>query len=69
MVEYYSVKTPHRVIDVGGQRSERRKWIHHFDRISAILFIASIGSYDEAIAELEECNEPADAVQPHEYES
>jgi GTPase SAR1 family protein len=34
-----------RVIDVGGQRSERRKWIHCFDGITAVLFCASLADY------------------------
>jgi len=34
-----------RVIDVGGQRSERRKWIHCFDGITAVLFCSSLIDY------------------------
>jgi len=34
-----------RVIDVGGQRSERRKWIHCFDGITAVLFCTSLIDY------------------------
>uniref|UniRef100_A0A914XFK6 Uncharacterized protein n=1 Tax=Plectus sambesii TaxID=2011161 RepID=A0A914XFK6_9BILA len=30
-----------RVFDVGGQRSERKKWIHCFDDVDAIIFITS----------------------------
>ena len=33
-------------IDVGGQRSERKKWINCFDSITSILFIASLNDYD-----------------------
>mmetsp|Transcript_11844 Transcript_11844/g.15483 ORF Transcript_11844/g.15483 Transcript_11844/m.15483 type:complete len:364 (+) Transcript_11844:88-1179(+) len=35
------------VYDVGGQRSERRKWIHCFDNVNAIIFIAAINEYDQ----------------------
>jgi len=36
---------------VGGQRSERKKWIHVFDNIQAVLFLAAIGDYDQALVE------------------
>eukprot|EP01080_Neovahlkampfia_damariscottae_P012828 gene12828-7179_t len=32
--------------DVGGQRNERRKWIHVFDDVNAILFVVSLSEYD-----------------------
>ncbi|TKR62092.1 hypothetical protein L596_026097 [Steinernema carpocapsae] len=40
-----------RVFDVGGQRSERRKWIHLFDDVNAIIFISAINEYDQVLAE------------------
>uniref|UniRef100_A0A914EP41 G-protein alpha subunit n=1 Tax=Acrobeloides nanus TaxID=290746 RepID=A0A914EP41_9BILA len=40
-----------RVIDVGGQRSERKKWIHCFEHVNAIIFITAISEYDEVLAE------------------
>lgn len=33
--------------DWDGRRSERRKWIDHFDRITAVLFCVSMGEYDQ----------------------
>jgi hypothetical protein len=33
-------------VDVGGQRSERKKWINCFDSITSIMFIASLNDYD-----------------------
>ena len=38
-----------RVFDVGGQRSERKKWIHCFDNVTAILFVVGISAYDQVL--------------------
>ncbi|KAK6753157.1 hypothetical protein RB195_012638 [Necator americanus] len=40
-----------RVFDVGGQRSERKKWIHCFEDVNAIIFIAAISEYDQVLFE------------------
>eukprot|EP00753_Platysulcus_tardus_P001519 PLAT11374.1.p2 GENE.PLAT11374.1~~PLAT11374.1.p2 ORF type:complete len:229 (+),score=70.63 PLAT11374.1:576-1262(+) len=34
------------IIDVGGQRNERKKWIHAFDGVTAIMFLTSLSGYD-----------------------
>jgi guanine nucleotide-binding protein G(i) subunit alpha len=34
------------LIDLGGARTERRKWIHHFDNMTSILFVVSLSDYD-----------------------
>ncbi|GAA5821134.1 hypothetical protein JCM10212_006432 [Sporobolomyces blumeae] len=39
------------VIDVGGQRSERKKWIHCFEDVQLLLFVASISEYDQYLFE------------------
>ena len=31
-----------RLFDAGGQRAERRKWIHCFDNVTAVIFVAAI---------------------------
>lgn len=46
-------------MDVGGQRSERKKWIHCFEDVTAILFFVALSSYDlglrEDMAVVREC--------------
>lgn len=42
--------------DVGGQRSERRKWLHCFDNVKAIIFLAAISEYDQTLKEKEDEN-------------
>jgi len=32
----------YRLYDVGGQRNERRKWIHLFEGVNAVIFCAAI---------------------------
>lgn len=40
-----------RMFDVGGQRSERRKWIQYFDDVQALLFVVAISEYDMTLIE------------------
>ena len=40
-----------RMIDVGGQRSQRKKWIHCFDDVSAIIFCTALSEYDICLEE------------------
>lgn len=40
-----------RMYDVGGQRSERRKWIQCFDDVCALLFVVAISEYDMTLVE------------------
>ena len=42
---------PFRIFDVGGQRNERRKWIHCFDGVTAVIFVAAISEYDQVCFE------------------
>jgi len=39
------------MVDVGGQRSERKKWLHCFTNVSAVLFLTAINEYDMVLEE------------------
>jgi len=39
------------VVDVGGQRNERKKWMHCFDDVRAVLFIVNLAGYDQVLFE------------------
>ncbi|CAI5452089.1 unnamed protein product [Caenorhabditis angaria] len=45
-----------RIFDVGGQRAQRRKWLHVFDDVHAVLFITSLSEYDQVLREDESVN-------------
>ncbi|XP_071742069.1 guanine nucleotide-binding protein alpha-1 subunit [Rutidosis leptorrhynchoides] len=46
----------YRLFDVGGQRNERRKWIHLFEGVTAVIFCAAISEYDQTLYEDENKN-------------
>ena len=39
------------IIDVGGQRNERNKWIHQFDNVVSVLFVAALDHYATVLFE------------------
>ncbi|XP_060702430.1 guanine nucleotide-binding protein subunit alpha-11-like [Hemiscyllium ocellatum] len=45
-----------RIVDVGGQKSERRKWIHCFENVISVIFLASLSEYDQVLEESENEN-------------
>merc|ERR1719411_613871 len=51
-----------RVFDVGGQRAERKKWIHCFEHVTAVIYVASLSGYDEAMYEEETENVMHDSL-------
>ena len=39
------------LFDVGGQRSERKKWIHCFESVTSIIFCTALSEYDQVLME------------------
>ncbi|KAJ7359613.1 guanine nucleotide binding protein, alpha subunit [Mycena albidolilacea] len=44
------------MFDVGGQRSERKKWIHCFESVTSIIFCTALSEYDQALLEARDQN-------------
>jgi len=51
------------VIDVGGQRTERGKWIYVFADVDAIVYVAALSGYDLKLYEDEKQNRMVEALQ------
>ncbi|KIX95466.1 uncharacterized protein Z520_08983 [Fonsecaea multimorphosa CBS 102226] len=54
--------TLYRVIDVGGQRSERKKWMHFFEGVDLVLFLVALSEYDQTLYEDGSVNRLQEAV-------
>lgn len=50
------------VLDAGGQRSERKKWIHCFQDITAVLFVLAVSEYDQMLFEDERVNRMHESI-------
>ncbi|OCH94181.1 heterotrimeric G protein alpha subunit 4 [Obba rivulosa] len=50
------------MVDVGGQKSERRKWIHCFQDVTSILFLVSLSGFDQCLVEDRDANQMQDAM-------
>lgn len=52
VTERYKIDgTMFEMYDVGGQRNERKKWIHCFEGVTAVIFVAAISEYDQKLFE------------------
>jgi len=51
-----------RMMDVGGQRNERRKWIHCFEGVTAIIFVASLSEWDQLCEEDNKTNRMVESL-------
>eukprot|EP00474_Spongospora_subterranea_P001190 CRZ01648.1 hypothetical protein [Spongospora subterranea] len=51
------------IFDVGGQRNERKKWIHCFDSVTGVIFVIALSEYDQMLFEDEKVNRMVEALQ------
>lgn len=54
--------TEWRIIDVGGSRSQRQKWVPFFEDVDAIIFLAPISGFDQTLVEDRSVNRLEDSV-------
>eukprot|EP01084_Bolivina_argentea_P158260 275699_1 len=57
--EYQEV---YEIFDVGGQKNERRKWMHFFDNTAAIIFVAALSGYNQLLWEDNRNNRMREAI-------
>lgn len=50
------------ILDVGGQKVERRKWASNFDQVNAVVFVAALSEYDQMLAEQTRTNRMMEAL-------
>jgi len=51
------------MFDVGGQRSERKKWIHCFESVTSIIFCTALSEYDQVLLEQRNQNRMAESLE------
>jgi len=54
--EFFVGKTRFTLVDVGGQRSERRKWLNCFSDVTAVVFVVAMSAFDQKLYEDETTN-------------
>jgi GTPase SAR1 family protein len=52
-----------KMMDVGGQRNERKKWVHCFEGVAAIIFVINSSEYDQNCYEDNETNRMKESLQ------
>lgn len=50
------------MVDVGGQRSERRRWFECFDGVTSILFLVSSSEFDQVLMEDRQTNRLSESL-------
>ncbi|TDL17125.1 heterotrimeric G protein alpha subunit [Rickenella mellea] len=53
---------PVQLVDVSGLRSERKKWIHCFESVTAIIFCTALSEYDEVLSDGSDKNRMVESI-------
>ena len=51
------------MVDVGGQRSERKKWMRLVDSLDGVIFVAALSEYDQRMSESRSTNRLMEAIE------
>ena len=64
-MEYYYDANDHTFVlyDLGGRRNERKKWMHHFRDVAAVIFCAALSDYHAVLFEDEKSNAMHESIQ------
>jgi len=52
----------YKMLDVGGQRNERKKWMHCFSEVTSVIYVAALSEYDQVLYEDGETNRMTEAL-------
>jgi len=55
-------KNKFKLLDVGGQKNERKKWIHSFQHVTAVIYVVALSEYDQMLFEDGVTNRMHDAL-------
>lgn len=50
-IEFVANDVKFKLVDVGGQRNERRKWMHCFEDVTAVIFVVALSEYNLTLYE------------------
>jgi len=65
--EDFSIDDTHfKMFDVGGQRNERKKWIHCFQDVTSVLFVGVLSEYNQMLFEDGETNRMEETLKLYE---
>ena len=61
-LQLFQKNVPLHILDVGGQRSEREKWIKCFDNVTCVFYVISVSEYDQVLEEDKTTNRMAESL-------